>query len=239
MPQPNRQHVIIAPHCDDALLALGGIILQQPADFTVVTIFGTCAWTALPERYPLEDVTRLNQLEERQALAEAGCELVLHEYPEALFRGYRKWNTKRPHTDDRVLAKQIKATIQDNITAAQRVYFPLAPGRHIDHVLVADRLHELYDECQVRDIEVYVYEDLPYSWYGGIDEALAELATHYLLTPEIIDISLVMESKLALLRNYKTQLVQDDLDKISDYAGSLQPDKPGTKSERIWHVTRR
>lgn len=230
------QHIIISPHCDDALLALGGTILQLPGKVSAITVFGTCAWTSFPETYPLEEITRINQEEDRRALSAAGCDLILYEYPEVLFRGYRKWNTKRLHASDKELVQQVGQTIRKHIVQGSSVYLPLAPGRHVDHALISGQLKSLFKEFSSQNVTFYLYEDLPYSWYGGLEEVLAIAKKDYILTPILRDVTMTFNKKISLLREYKTQLAQADLDKVTEYAQSLVPSGYG---ERVWQVTKK
>jgi len=227
------RNVIFSPHCDDAFLAMGGYILQSPQDFHVVDIFGTCAWTTTDQNFTSEELTRINQSEERAVAQKAGVGLTIYEYPEALLRNYRKWNAKRLHSSDVALAKNILETIKHHALGASRVYFPLAPGHHVDHVIVHNQMPVLYELLIDSGVEVYLYEDLPYSWYGDVEERISTLKRHYTLKPTLIDISDVYVRKEALLSLYASQLGEDELRKVKEYGASLKKD---SYSEVLWQV---
>lgn len=230
----NIEHLIISPHCDDAMLSLGGHILSSnKTSVKVVTLFGTCAWTALPGKYSTKQITHMNQIEEDRCLSAAGVSRSLYELPEALMRGYRKWNTKRLHADDQLLATKITKILQEETRYVRNVYFPLAPGGHVDHILVRNQIDALYTALELANINIYAYEDLPYSWYGGLDESHADLRKKYNLTPYIKDISVHIDQKINLLKMYESQLVDTDLSKVKDYAKSLISSGYG---ERVWHI---
>lgn len=228
-----RDQVILAPHCDDAFLAMGGWIIQHSSVVKVVDLFATCAWTTSPETFTVKQLTEVNREEEARVAEEAGVALALYDYPEALLRGYRKWNTKRIHSADGSLSKSITDAIRREVGTAKRVFFPLAPGRHVDHVIIHNLLPALLEEFNGQGVEVYVYEDLPYSWYGGVDEQISRLSRRYTIGPEVIDVTDVFASKLNLLAHYKSQLASTDIQKVTEYAQSIVP---GRYSERIWRV---
>lgn len=229
------KHVIISTHCDDAMLSLGGHILLNP-NTEVITVFGTCAWTALDEPMSSSEITRRNQSEDRRCMHEAQAELTIYEFPEALLRGYRKWNAKKLHAKDTYVQAKITTLLKQKIIGAQNIYFPMASGRHVDHVIVSSQINHLYDQLSENGAAIYVYEDLPYSWYGGLEEALDRLRKNFELTPVLLDVSNVMKRKVELLRYYETQLLQSDLDKVTEYAATLIESGFG---ERIWQVQKR
>lgn len=218
------------------MLAMGGSLLTFVGIKKVVTVFGTCAWTARPEQFDLEQLTQINQQEDYRAVAAAGCTLELYDYPEALLRGYRKWNPKRRHTSDTTLMNTIGTMLVTHVENAQHIYFPIAPGPHVDHKLLCDLLplmmHRFADSNKV----FYAYEDLPYSWYGGLDERLMSLRKKFKLTPTTRDISAVIDQKVSILAGYKTQLAQSDIDKVREYAASLVA---GGYGERVWRLAQK
>ncbi len=228
--------VIFSPHCDDAFLAMGGMLIQDPAAYEVVDIFGTCAWTTTEENYTSEELTRMNQAEERSVAHASGVKLSLYEFPEALLRNYRKWNTKRLHVSDRVLASEVLEVMRKHADAAERVFLPMAPGNHVDHVIVHSQLYELYDRLISRGIDVYLYEDLPYSWYGDVDDRIAAIEKRYTLRPITNDITDFYPKKEILLKMYTSQLGEDELRKVREYAASLEPNK---YCERVWQVLKK
>jgi len=227
--------VIFSPHCDDAFLAMGGWILAHIEDVHVVDIFATCAWTTDEANFSSEELTVINQTEERKLAKEVGVALSLYEYPEALLRGYKEWNAPQLLADDASLAVEINKTMKEHIKGVKQVYFPLAPGHHVDHVIVHEQMTKLFDEMAGVDIEVYVYEDLPYSWYGGVDERIASLQETFQVVPEVFDITDRYEQKEELLGIYKSQLGVDDLRKVREYSASIMP---GKYSERIWKISK-
>jgi LmbE family N-acetylglucosaminyl deacetylase len=232
-----RTQIIFSPHCDDAFLSLGGYITLHHDEVEVVDIFGTCAWTTVDTDETTPNVTEINQAEERAAAQLAQVPVTIYEYPEALMRKYRKWNTKTIHKADAPLSLDIYKTIRSHAIHARRVFFPIAPGHHVDHVLVHNQLHRLFDELAHAGVEVFVYEDLPYAWYDGVSQPIEKLSRKFALEPQVIRLSdEVMEQKMTLLGQYPSQLNQVDINKVREYAQSIEPNQ---YSERIWHLTQK
>lgn len=229
------KHLVISPHCDDAMLSMGGRILTLD-ETTVVTVFGTCAWTTLSKEYTPDEITKRNQAEERKVMNAANVTSILYELPEALLRGYKKWNTAYLHDSDKLHEADISRLLRKHTKGMSRIYFPLAVGGHVDHVLVARQLLVLHDELRDNETEMFVYEDLPYSWYGGLDKSIALMQKNFTLTPYVADITNVMERKVRLLEYYKSQLAKADIDKVKKYAESLVTSGYG---ERIWQIKKR
>lgn len=229
------RNVIISPHCDDAFLAIGGII-ERLEDTMILDIFGTCAWSVLDKTVSTEELTIINQNEERKATEFAGVSLKLYEYPEAFLRNYKKWNSKRLHKSDFIIAEGIRNTIAENIIGIKNVYFPMSIGGHVDHLLVYNQTISIFNELSTDSVSYYLYEELPYAWYGGLDDRLNELRKRYNLSPIIVDITNVYAKKEQILNLYKSQISEEDLDKIKQYSLSI---KPGVNCERIWKILKK
>jgi LmbE family N-acetylglucosaminyl deacetylase len=229
-------HLIISPHCDDALLGMGGRMQLLAGNKKVVTVFGTCAWTARPKEYKLHQLTAVNQAEERAAIKATDSELVLMDYPEALLRNYRKWDALRLHSSDKALAAEIGAALKEHIAEADHIYLPIAPGSHVDHRLISGMIPAFYELFGRQSKQFYVYEDLPYSWYGGLNERLELLSEKFTMVPNVVDISTVIDQKINTLKYYKTQFMEDDpgLNIVRDYAKGIIA---GGYGERIWAIS--
>lgn len=227
------EYCILSPHCDDAMLALGGHILLNPNKFKIINIFATTAWTALNRPLTAVEITQLNQAEERLVARMARSELRLIKTPEALMRGYKQWDEANIKSSDKLLMSNLWDKISKNLHNYSRVYCPLAPGRHVDHLLLRQAVTNHISDLLDAGVEVYFFEDLPYSWYGGVEEELEELRSWLQLTPQDCDISSVLDDKIKLLSQYRSQLTQSDLDKVRQYASMLVDEG---MVERVWRL---
>jgi LmbE family N-acetylglucosaminyl deacetylase len=225
-----RPKIIISPHCDDALLALGGSIqIWQPNPITVLTLFGTCAWT-VGESMTAEEITKINRQEEERALHLAGCESVCLEYDEVLLRGYRKWN-ESPKSHDNDLQASITKELPTYIPPSSDIYIPLAVGKHTDHLLTQRAALKLLQQWHEAKCTIFFYEDVPYSWYENTLHYVSKLPIT--VAPILTDISTVMEQKIIYLSIYKTQIGPDEIKKVNEYARSIES---GRIMERVWQV---
>lgn len=223
---------VLAPHCDDALLALGGFILLHK-NVHVIDVFATTAWTTLPGTMTVQEITAMNQEEEKRALYEAGASFDLVETPEALMRGYTQWNDPDLKASDYKLAEELWLDLAAQIRRYEKIYFPIAPGGHVDHRIVRQIVLDHAAELLSSGRELYCFEDLPYSWYGDLDKALAFVGASFTLTPDEYTIGSVFERKLALLAGYRSQLAESDLSKVREYALRIGH---GQAKERVWQI---
>jgi LmbE family N-acetylglucosaminyl deacetylase len=225
-----RSKIILSPHCDDALLALGGSIqLWQPCPITVLTLFGTCAWT-VGDSKSHKEITALNRKEEKLALSAAGCASVCLEYKEVLLRGYSEWNAV-PGKSDSILQNQLERELLEKIPSRSEVYIPLAIGGHTDHVLTRNAALKLSERLRKKLCSIYLYEDLPYAWYEDVVSHALRLPVQD--KPILMDIHRVIESKIKLIANYKTQIGPDEINKVNGYARSIIENRI---MERLWQL---
>lgn len=225
-------YVIFSPHCDDALLALGGHIIQNDGA-EVVTLFGTCAWTVQSQVSNSEEITRLNREEEQAALLEASCTSYCYDLPEVLLRGYRKWDTRKIHKADDSIRADVEKLVKNHIRPSSTLFIPLAVEGHVDHRLVKAALLNLMPYIRSRDCKVYLYEDLPYSWYEDPQAYVSVLKRSWEVSEEVLKIDAYLEKKLALLSMYETQLSCKELTMVKEYS---QRPRKGQYSERVWLI---
>ena len=226
----NKRKVIISPHCDDALLSLGGSICRwQSTEIEVITVFGTCAW-AVGGDMSAAEITRLNRQEELKALQKAGSKCVLLDFDEVLLRGYEKWNSE-PNMNDQNLREDVEKTLRNLVKPNSEVYVPLAVGGHTDHVICKDAAIQNIELWFENNCEVYFYEDLPYSWYD--DPSLTAKKLGYKSKQIFTDITEFMSCKIYLIKIYKTQIGVEEVRKVREYARRVNG---GRESERVWQV---
>jgi len=157
--------------------------------------------------------------DERYALF-AEASIVFLDLPDAVFRGYegdaQLFGDVRP--GDAAPIELLRREIAR--LEPQRVYFPLGVGNHVDHVLVRRAAAALLHEPRAWEMvgpdwasSVAFYEDFPYAYWQHFDASrgldarcTAELPASIGLTPEIADISDVMEQKIQGIARYESQV---------------------------------
>lgn len=225
--------LIIAPHSDDALLALGGTILKKKG-FKVLNVFSTCVWSVISGLGDPQEITLINNQEERLAVKKAGAQLEFIGVEEALLRGYSRWNDPVNYQKDKKTRELIKRKVVRNLKTIDEVYFPLATGNHTDHQLIFDLFLELMKNGCLEDKTVFLFEDLPYAISSNSRQRVERVRKIVRIKKNLIDISAVVDKKCSLLSIYKSQLTPEDIFAVKKYAQSR-----GAKEryyERIWQV---
>lgn len=186
--------------------------------------------------------------------------VVFLDLPDAVFRGYEG--------DDELLgsvrpgdAAPITLLAQEIARLEpQHVYFPLGIGSHVDHQLTRKVGAALLAEPRKWEMpgpdwasRISFYEDFPYAWWNEFDpsaglpaEYRAELPADISLTPEIADISNVIETKIQGIKLYASQVPhlfgsdQKMADAVRGHGAhvALAAGKSGS-AERYWSAVRR
>lgn len=228
--------LIISPHLDDAILSLGGYLQQHKDKNDIVfTLFNT-AWTTLEGDYSAQQITEMNLKEEKDVINLIGCKHKFANYDEALLRGYKNWNDSLRIEHDNYLLNSIISDVigivkENNVT---KIFFPLAIGKHVDHVLVFEVAKKLTSFFSQEEIQILFYEDLPYATYGGKNERLNEIKDDFDLISCHINITDSFKTKCDFLKKYKTQLSDGDLERIKKY--SYENSYNSEITENIWSI---
>lgn len=177
MPQP-ADIVVLSPHLDDAVLAVGGMISREAAAGRRVEVW-TC-YTAGPaldqipaNLRPLGDYPTRRD-EDQRALGVLGAGYRWLDFPEriwrepALRREHHIFHTPQSREQFEYLPA-LRAIVRELLAGAAEFYAPLAVGHHHDHVEVTLAvLLEMLD--QRRFDRVRFYED-PYALGGACRRA--------------------------------------------------------------------
>jgi len=242
----------LSPHSDDAAFSAAGALLclnriigaacevhvaMSKSSFTPDQQDDVGAPTA-------ERVTRLRQSEDRafaNLFADGGVTLNWLGFNDAPLRGYltkADYQSGRPLIAyDLELAWAISEMVAPDLQSGAVVFAPLAVGNHIDHRIARAAALALKSGM---DIELLLYEDMPYSTLYGPDE-LARVAAKFgaasglTLEPLTTNPAGLLNFKCAAIEIYKSQVVASEREAILNYAREL--DAPGAGAERLWRVT--
>ena len=164
-------NIIIAPHFDDAVFSLGGLIQKDPENTKVITVFAAapqrpvrtmwdrvCGFTdsthAVGERIK-ENVTALEHLGIKK---ENIINLSYFDMP------YRDTADTKETLRERV-AMDIHSLIQKETAQQIRVFAPMM-GMHVDHSIARDAVlsisENLYKKEKNTKVQFYLYQDMPY-----------------------------------------------------------------------------
>lgn len=102
---------------------------------------------------------------------------------------------------------------------------------HPDHLFVRDVIVETCMERQ--DVDLWLYEDLPYLWSGPADAEVAVVAAQHCLRVTTMSVPINQERKAAALANYASQLTALDPD-----GRRLESAETLPATERYWRLTK-
>lgn len=218
-------YLIISPHLDDAVLSLGGFLsLMHSSNCKVITIFNT-AWSVDENIKDWENITEKNLAEEKSVMKKLKCEFKFLNYPEALLRGYVKWNADLDMEKEKSLLKRIIQDLLPEIEKYDNIFFPKGIGKHVDHLLTRNIFTAI--PKLTKNINIFFYEDIPYSCYEELPVFDKEMEI-------LIDISKVIENKSELLNIYKSQLDLDMIAMVQKHSSKIG--RKGHNCERIWKL---
>jgi LmbE family N-acetylglucosaminyl deacetylase len=243
-------HVIIAPHLDDAVLSCGGQIAQYVAQGARVLAVTLCAATPrddqltpyaqhLHSTYGLgDDPMAGRRQEDVDALAILGCDGLHLDQLDAPYRmeayGQRGAVFGRPVADDPLASatRIVLGRLQEQQPSA-RLYLPLGVGMHVDHQIVCAEGRAAH----TRGASIVWYEDAPYAvQYTMVQQRLNDLGEP--LEPHIVLITTALERKLAAIAAYGSQIAKLFRDRpmaevMTEYAEAVTG-TPGHYGERLW-----
>ncbi|WP_424103342.1 PIG-L family deacetylase [Paraburkholderia sp.] len=219
--------LILSPHCDDAPLSLGAALLdgvfgERPR---VAVVFSRSRYTKTqPCTGEEPEVTRLRNAEERAAADRADYDVEFWGYGEPFVRpGFNPDCTSDSQLFDvtrsiegDVAWRAVSSAVEDALSRHEGLLMvPLGCGNHIDHRIV----HHAVLQCYAKYPRIWVgfYEDLPYCNHICDEDILSHV-------PNLNDrklssrlVQLGIDSKISLLRIYRSQFWRFDLDKVHAY----------------------
>lgn len=238
-----RTVLILSPHVDDAVLSLGGIIARAINRYVVLNIFSSTKYQS-GLRVPEDMIIDISQKEDCLAGRYLGFESLFAGKIGAMERGstttqdivqnkFSSINEDALYQEEIIQAKEL--IIQKmRFIKPQIILSPLGLGGHIDHLITACAVVRLIHEGSIDKHNVAFYEDLPYAaaFPWSIDPAEPPLV--YQLDPDVpIDITDVLQDKIAALKIYLTRVRQPQIDICTEYGKRLY--KEGNHvGERLW-----
>lgn len=203
--------IIISPHCDDALLSLGGLLINKVlVPEVVVNVFTKTNWT-INGNEEVDKITGLRIKEDLQSFASLGINTKYLGFMDASLRkGCENKSSKyveithEPIIDP--ICGKLFGVIKNLIKEYKNVenwFFPLGVGGHIDHCILRDVAikGELTNQKYV-----YFYEDVGYDDTESDEKIQAIIKTLPLhLTPKTYKYQNI-NKKLNILENYASQI---------------------------------
>ncbi len=219
---------IVSPHVDDAMLSLGGLVidlLKNHQKINIKYIFSVSQWTntdAISGLRYLKDptyVTNLRMEEEKSLGKHLGHDFDFLDFPD---RPLRFANTPE---DEQTMVNNIFQQLENQITRVDHIFFPMGLD-HPDHVVA----HKIGLRFQEAGYQVLLYEDLPYAATEN-EKHLAQYNTLHQMDFEPVAHVIDIDEKLELLKLYASQVSYTWLNQVQKYAQSLEKNK---SCERYW-----
>lgn len=241
--------LFISPHFDDVALSCGGIVALEAehGEARIVTVFAGEPHDALSafaafqhRRWGVTDAVDERRREDILACSRLGAAYQWLAYLDAIYRGDQYQSDEDLFGEVKPGDATVAAAIQAELLALvaqlrpKRVYLPLGVGGHVDHRLITS----VGGLIKRTGVTVRYYEDFPYAATpGAIEERQLELGLA--LQPEIIDVTTVIEKKLAAIAAYRSQLATifrhyGQWDEVLRHAGRQRSASPGGYAERLW-----
>ena len=216
---------IFSAHIDDAVLSLGGSILDwrsQGIEVHVYNVFSKSNWihpeSGVPETDCVETVTAIRKEEELEVANILGFQTHFWDFLDAPLRdGFSK-------EQEREMELQISGKIKECLNKKDLFFFPIGII-HEDHKTLGNICKPLIDE----DLMAFFYEDLPYYGWGRSDYKKDYLSFKEKYTPVVRKIN--FDEKAALIQKYESQIIQSFLNSMRAYAYHMNEDQ---YYERYW-----
>ncbi|MDB5204033.1 MAG: LmbE family protein [Candidatus Taylorbacteria bacterium] len=161
--------LILAPHFDDAVLPLGGLLSKTDDDKVVVTVFSgkpeivkKTWWDFVSGFLSSDTAISIRTEENANALKVFGTTEINLGF---LDGQYRKASTTA-ETKEKVKGKVIELITNESKNGHLDVYFPAYFGTkitHKDHLMVHDIVLDLIKSGEFPNVSWYMFEDMPYT----------------------------------------------------------------------------
>jgi LmbE family N-acetylglucosaminyl deacetylase len=225
--------LLLSPHADDIAYSVGGIValLCTRAEIQLMTVFGRSGWTCSLEhsQISVDAVSALRESEDRAYCERRGIDYASFSYSDSLAMGYDEAMelTIAPNHDPRTA--EIVEHIGDFVArhAPRVVLAPCGVGGHVDHRIVRTAAQAL------REVDVFLYEDIPYS--AGLSlPALKRQLTEEALAPAMtVDIESVVRDKCDDMWSYRSQTTEAAVAAMLLHSGRIGAGA-ARYAERLW-----
>lgn len=239
--------LFLSPHFDDVALSCGGTVARaaRRGVALVVTVFGGRPPGELNpfarfqhERWGHEDAVDERRREDATAMAILGARYLWLDYLDAIYRDHlyqadeELFGSVKPEDEpvERAIAQSVAAIVEQ--ARPRQIYLPLSVGRHVDHQICT----RLAPMLTTPDVDVLLYEDIPYALTPGAVEEQVE-ALGWTLQPTTVDLGGELERRLAAVGCYRSQLATifrhygEPFETIRRYAASVGG---SGEAERFW-----
>jgi LmbE family N-acetylglucosaminyl deacetylase len=247
---PGSPVLVVSPHPDDAVLALGGLLTRSAAHS--VNAFSVETWTHHPY-YAARPALAGHLLleEERVASKIIGVTSSFLGFVDAADRP--EWRDGFLITDpmnvtgivrEPALFTRLMDRIEGEHNGEETVYAPLGVGGHIDHLICREAVLELVRQRRLDAVRLAFYEDLPYANFtdpvevaGRLSDRLSVMGMRRLFPTHFALSNAEIDTKREALRVYRLQIREGIIRRVLHYGRALGNGLG--PAERVWTVAGR
>ncbi|TDR73902.1 hypothetical protein [Paludibacterium purpuratum] len=219
-----RRVLILSPHSDDTAFSLGGLLakgstLRGWQKHQLTLFVRSCHAPYAPELHGADAITAARCREDEVFCARHDIALRRLDFAETLLRGYPSiasiFVLREPEED--ALFELACVAVAQAAAGFDLVLAPMGIGGHIEHVMVREA-------CRRACPNALYYEDLPYAGDFS-NQALDRFAASRLPNARCrcIDVASALDAKATGLLGYASQVVENDLAKVTAYSRSRRP----------------
>jgi LmbE family N-acetylglucosaminyl deacetylase len=228
-----KRILLLSPHADDVAYSIGGIVarLAMQADILLMTVFGRSGW-ALPQtlcQASVDAISAMREQEDRAYCVRRRIDYALLAYPDSFVMGYDEAKELSVVAADDPRTTNIVKRVGDTVACLvpHIVFAPCGLGGHVDHQIVRTAVDAL------DQVEVFYYEDVPYSASLSLAELDRQLTAQGLAPTVTADIELVLAGKCEDMWSYRSQTSALTIAEMLLHAGRVGM---GTAryAERLW-----
>ena len=225
-----------SPHFDDLAFSNGGFILKKfpYKKFTLINVFTNSLYAPQIKDTHRHDISRIRESEDQAYCKRHQIQFINLGYDDSSCRGYddvTEFNTD-PFRDN--LMDSVKVSITKLLKGINFdiIFYPLAIGNQVDHLMVFSIIDQLNIKSKIR----LIYEDLPYC--AKVDLPILEnIVTERIGCPRPykIDMSGEIELKIMDMKIYNSQTRKGDIEAIHFHAARIASNNKRYE-ERIWYL---
>jgi hypothetical protein len=252
----NNKIVVVEPHPDDAVLSIGGHIINLLKEGNCVELLNVFSKSTVAT-LQYNNLLKLNdeiytqiRLEESDFVVK---QLLHSEFNSlnqevALKRGHKSIFNSQPTSLDKKISELLIDILLEKVKdGANHLIFPMGVKGHIDHsvcYLTGLRMTQILD----KNVKILFYEELPYSRNKfAFHKQLIELGKRLNISPIYSNIDSNIEQKVSMVLGYRSQNIQTNRNEIEcevkrdsrtvqEEARYLNQQSNGQYFERLWRV---
>jgi LmbE family N-acetylglucosaminyl deacetylase len=241
-----RSVLVVSPHPDDAVLALGGLLASRRA--SIVDVFSVERWTRRSYYAVRPQLAAALLVAEEELVCQLlDVPLTLLGFVDAADRGSAPGTflaSRSSTAADAGPLSDVTERLRPLVAGEALVLAPLGVGEHLDHLLCREAVWRLLSEGAVDLDRLAFYADQPYSMFASAAVVAEQLSNRLeaefgrRLMPSLLELTpRSIEVKAEAARAYRLQVLESVIRRITAYDARQGP--AGSAAERLWRPAER